>query len=64
MAARWYQPGTGAFASRDTWLLDPVSQQTNRSSYLDGDPLGGTDPTGHIRQHDSGSGWMASRCVV
>ncbi|WP_354430197.1 LamG-like jellyroll fold domain-containing protein [Streptomyces sp. FZ201] len=57
MAARWYQPGTGAFASRDTWLLDPVSQQTNRYSYLDGDPIGGTDPTGHIRQHDSGSGW-------
>ncbi|MFI6463124.1 LamG-like jellyroll fold domain-containing protein [Streptomyces sp. NPDC050538] len=47
MAARWYQPGTGSFASRDTWQLDPVSQQANRYTYADGGPLNGTDPTGH-----------------
>ncbi|MGW1326855.1 LamG-like jellyroll fold domain-containing protein [Streptomyces antibioticus] len=47
MAARWYQPGTGSFGSRDTWLLDPVAQQTNRYTYTAGNPLNGTDPTGH-----------------
>ncbi|MGW5768767.1 LamG-like jellyroll fold domain-containing protein [Streptomyces longwoodensis] len=47
MAARWYQPGTGSFSSRDTWQLDPVSQQANRYTYSNGSPLNGTDPTGH-----------------
>ncbi|MEU3890796.1 LamG-like jellyroll fold domain-containing protein [Streptomyces sp. NPDC029041] len=48
MAARWYQPSTGSFASRDTWLLDPVpSGQANRYSYGSGKPLNGTDPSGH-----------------
>ncbi|MFC9076742.1 LamG-like jellyroll fold domain-containing protein [Streptomyces sp. NPDC057062] len=47
MAARWYQPGTGSFSSRDTWQLDPVSQQANRYIYTAGNPLNGTDPTGH-----------------
>ncbi|WP_129838069.1 LamG-like jellyroll fold domain-containing protein [Streptomyces sp. RFCAC02] len=42
MAARWYQPGTGSFASRDTWLVE-----TNRYAYIAGSPLNGTDPTGH-----------------
>ncbi|WP_405535087.1 DNRLRE domain-containing protein [Streptomyces sp. NBC_00075] len=49
MAARWYQPGTGAFASRDTWQLDPSpSAQANRQGYANGDPVNGTDPTGHV----------------
>ncbi len=48
MAARWYRPGTGAFASRDTWQLDPVpSGQANRYSYGSGAALNGTDPSGH-----------------
>ncbi|MEU0411504.1 LamG-like jellyroll fold domain-containing protein [Streptomyces griseorubiginosus] len=48
MAARWYQPGTGSFASRDTWQLDPVpSGQANRYSYGSGGSLNGTDPNGH-----------------
>ncbi|PAZ11830.1 laminin G [Streptomyces sp. SA15] len=48
MAARWYQPGTGSFASRDTWQLDPVpSGQANRYSYGSGGALNGTDPSGH-----------------
>ncbi|MFD5318542.1 LamG-like jellyroll fold domain-containing protein [Streptomyces sp. NPDC127098] len=42
MAARWYQPGTGAFASRDTWNVEP-----NRYAYAGGSPLNGTDPSGH-----------------
>lgn len=48
MAARWYQPGTGGFTSRDTWQLNPAtSGRANRYAYGEGQPLNGTDPTGH-----------------
>ncbi|MEU1780508.1 LamG-like jellyroll fold domain-containing protein [Streptomyces abikoensis] len=48
MASRWYQPGRGRFASRDTWQLDPSpSAQANRYLYGNGSPLNGIDPTGH-----------------
>ncbi|PHQ53444.1 hypothetical protein BLA24_00475 [Streptomyces cinnamoneus] len=48
MAARWYQPGTGRFASRDTWQLDASpSVQANRFVYGNASPLNGTDPSGH-----------------
>ncbi|MFD1502320.1 RHS repeat-associated core domain-containing protein [Streptosporangium lutulentum] len=48
MNARWYQPGTGAFASRDTVTLDPnPSVQANRYTYANAAPLTGIDPTGH-----------------
>ncbi|MGC9536877.1 RHS repeat-associated core domain-containing protein [Streptomyces sp. UG1] len=61
MAARWYQPGAGAFSSRDTWLLDPIpSSEANRYTYVGGDPLGSTDPTGHIRHIDSGGGYAST----
>nr|WP_240469175.1 LamG-like jellyroll fold domain-containing protein [Streptomyces sp. OM5714] len=59
MAARWYQPGTGSFASRDTWQLNPMpSGQANRYAYAEGDPLGNIDPTGHINVRNlGGGGW-------
>ncbi|MFE7773713.1 LamG-like jellyroll fold domain-containing protein [Streptomyces sp. NPDC057445] len=48
MAARWYQPGTGGFTSRDTWQLDPdPSVQANRYTYANASPMNGTDPSGH-----------------
>jgi RHS repeat-associated protein len=48
MGARWYQPSTGGFASRDTIGLDPRdTANANRYAYADGDPLTTTDPTGH-----------------
>ncbi|MEU4835245.1 RHS repeat-associated core domain-containing protein [Streptosporangium sp. NPDC023615] len=48
MHARWYQPGTGAFTSRDTMTLDPnPSVQANRYTYANAGPLTNTDPTGH-----------------
>ncbi|MFD4669963.1 LamG-like jellyroll fold domain-containing protein [Lentzea sp. NPDC058450] len=48
MAARWYQPGTGTFASRDDWTLDPSpSAAANRFAYGNASPLSGTDPSGH-----------------
>lgn len=48
MHARWYQPGTGTFTSRDTANLDPVpSVQANRYTYAGASPLNYVDPTGH-----------------
>ncbi|MFD0883228.1 LamG-like jellyroll fold domain-containing protein [Streptosporangium algeriense] len=68
MHARWYQPGTGAFASRDTATLNPnPSVQANRYLYGNAGPLTGTDPTGHkttiqtgvsTGNRNSGSGWQ------
>ncbi|GLY96489.1 RHS repeat-associated core domain-containing protein [Actinoplanes sp. NBRC 103695] len=48
MASRWYDPGTGAFLSRDTLTVDPdAAGAGNRYAYAQADPLGLTDPTGH-----------------
>ncbi|MFI6885772.1 LamG-like jellyroll fold domain-containing protein [Streptosporangium canum] len=48
MDSRWYQPGTGAFTSRDTATLNPnPSVQANRYTYANAGPLTGADPTGH-----------------
>ncbi|GII62115.1 hypothetical protein Skr01_22000 [Sphaerisporangium krabiense] len=48
MHARWYQPVTGTFASRDEADLNPTpSVQANRYTYANADPLSNTDPTGH-----------------
>ncbi|MFB7609975.1 LamG-like jellyroll fold domain-containing protein [Streptomyces gardneri] len=59
MAARWYQPGTGGFTSRDTWQLDPdPSVQANRYTYGNASPMNGTDPTGHKVEMGGGSGSM------
>ncbi|NUW43297.1 RHS repeat-associated core domain-containing protein [Nonomuraea rhodomycinica] len=48
MAARWYQPTTGSFVSRDTLAqaADP-SVQLNRYTYANANPLTNTDPDGH-----------------
>ncbi|GHE27425.1 hypothetical protein GCM10017673_31990 [Streptosporangium violaceochromogenes] len=48
MHARWYQPGTGAFTSRDDWTLNPSpSIQANRYTYANAAPLTNMDPAGH-----------------
>ncbi|WP_170991221.1 DNRLRE domain-containing protein [Herbidospora galbida] len=48
MASRWYQPGTGTFASRDTMTLAPApSGRANRYAYGLGSPLTMIDPSGH-----------------
>ncbi|MEU4228458.1 RHS repeat-associated core domain-containing protein [Nonomuraea sp. NPDC026600] len=65
MHARWYQPGTGTFTSRDTATLGPSpSVQANRYTYANASPLTGTDPTGHatVINGDSlaGSGYNSS----
>jgi len=46
--ARYYAPGTGRFISADTLVPDPTNpQQFNRYTYVLGNPLRYTDPTGH-----------------
>ncbi|MGW2255695.1 LamG-like jellyroll fold domain-containing protein [Kitasatospora sp. NPDC001660] len=48
MAARWYRPGSGTFASRDSWQLGTnPSIQGNRFTYANGDPTDNADPSGH-----------------
>ncbi|MEO6088626.1 MAG: RHS repeat-associated core domain-containing protein [Umezawaea sp.] len=48
MSARWYQPGTGTFTSRDDWTLNPTpSSATNRYAYGNSDPITNSDPSGH-----------------
>ncbi|MBN6055270.1 hypothetical protein JYK22_25260 [Nonomuraea sp. RK-328] len=57
MHARWYQPGTGSFASRDTATLTPnPSVQANRYTYANASPLTGIDPTGHATVITDGVG--------
>uniref|UniRef100_UPI002106034F RHS repeat-associated core domain-containing protein n=1 Tax=Saccharomonospora sp. NB11 TaxID=1642298 RepID=UPI002106034F len=49
MGARWYQPGTATFASRDTAGLDPRDlSNSNRYAYASADPLANTDPSGYL----------------
>lgn len=48
MGARWYEPGTGGFLSRDTANYSQGdSILANRYTYGAGDPLANNDPTGN-----------------
>ncbi|WP_436532489.1 LamG-like jellyroll fold domain-containing protein [Actinoplanes sp. HUAS TT8] len=49
MHARWYNPDTGQFDTRDSADLSPAGQSANanRYGYGNGNPLSGTDPSGH-----------------
>ncbi|MFI9556315.1 RHS repeat-associated core domain-containing protein [Nonomuraea endophytica] len=69
MHARWYQPGTGTFPSRDTATLNPnPSVQANRYTYANASPLTGIDPTGHATASTGleygGSGSMGDPCGI
>ena len=48
MGARWYDPGSGRFLSRDDFTV-PVASHVDANRYLYGsaNPLGYVDPTGH-----------------
>jgi RHS repeat-associated protein len=50
MLARWYNPETGEFDTRDTVANDPVpdSVEANRFAYASDNPLTVTDPSGHF----------------
>jgi RHS repeat-associated protein len=55
MNARWYNPGTGTFDSRDTIA-------GNRYAYGDSAPMNNTDPTGHSPQTCDGR--PCDSCVI
>ncbi|HEY3505184.1 MAG TPA: LamG-like jellyroll fold domain-containing protein [Actinocatenispora sp.] len=47
-AARWYDPNTARFTTRDTWNLAPdPTPQTNHYTYANAEPLNATDANGH-----------------
>jgi RHS repeat-associated protein len=50
MGARWYNPATGAFTTNDTvgGTPIPITLDGNPYAYADGNPITGTDPTGHL----------------
>ncbi|MER5464198.1 polymorphic toxin-type HINT domain-containing protein [Streptomyces sp. NPDC002668] len=49
MGARWYDPGTGAFDSRDSYQsTSGASILSNRYTYGAGAPMDYTDPDGHF----------------
>ncbi|MBE7529111.1 MAG: hypothetical protein HS099_05200 [Ardenticatenaceae bacterium] len=55
MAARWYLPALGRFASADTIVPNPANPQSwNRYSYTLNNPLKYVDPSGHCWGFASG----------
>ncbi|WP_143116382.1 LamG-like jellyroll fold domain-containing protein [Lentzea xinjiangensis] len=63
MGARWYQPGTGAFASRDSVSASSgPSVLFNRYTYGAGRPLDMVDPDGHWP--DWGKVWNGVKTVA
>jgi RHS repeat-associated protein len=62
MGARWYQPSSGGFVSRDTYsgrLDSPVT--LNRYTYANNNPLAMFDPTGHAAMTVDGGGYGSSK---
>jgi large repetitive protein len=55
MGARWYDPSTGQFQSKDTTTVNPEgnSAAANPFAYAGDDPLGAIDPDGHALCLDS-----------
>jgi RHS repeat-associated protein len=63
MNARVYDSDLGRFLSADTMIPSPYhSQSYNRYSYLNNNPLGDTDSTGHYGD-ESGYAWSGSARV-
>jgi RHS repeat-associated protein len=65
MGARWYSPSRGGFSNRDTAgpSVVPASGDANPFAYVGDDPLGATDPTGHLGV-TGGSGGPGSTAEV
>ena len=53
LRARYYQPGSGMFWTRDTWGLDQQHpREWNRYVYVAADPVNGVDPRGYATVMD------------
>ncbi|MFI9387453.1 RHS repeat-associated core domain-containing protein [Kutzneria sp. NPDC052558] len=62
MGARWYDPTSGAFTSRDSMSLGAQpSGNANRYLYANSDPVNATDPTGNFGW---GSVWKYAKKAV
>lgn len=61
MNARFYVVGVGRFLTADTIVPDPGNPQAyNRYSYVRGNPLYYTDPSGHCEENGDESCWSAA----
>jgi RHS repeat-associated protein len=59
MGARFYQPGTGGFTSKDTYTGaegGAAAVSDNSYAYADDNPMTVTDPSGHAPSGSSGAG--------
>ncbi|MFE9765900.1 LamG-like jellyroll fold domain-containing protein [Streptomyces sp. NPDC005808] len=54
-ASRWYDPGTGQFLNKDSVSLNaiPNSVSANPFSYVDDNPMAGTDESGNCSWYDA-----------
>jgi hypothetical protein len=57
MQARFYDPTTAAFTSRDSWNVP------NRYNYANANPIAATDPTGHIAAVAALCGLQPEACL-
>jgi RHS repeat-associated protein len=70
MSSRWYDPEVGGFTSRDTIGVSPAgaSVRGNRFAYVNDNPLGDVDPTGHCAWYDvackASQAWHATTQAV
>ena len=66
MGARWYAPQAGGFTSKDSAQVNPVpaSAAANPFAYVGDNPLGATDPTGHMLVAAGGGGCANAACAA
>lgn len=57
MQSRFYDAGTASFLSADTIAAPAEPASLNRYSYVNGNPLRYTDPTGHCPSGDAACQW-------
>jgi len=58
MGARWYDPPAGGFTTRDSVAAG------NPFGYGGDDPLGMTDPSGHMATAATGGGCLTAACAA
>jgi RHS repeat-associated protein len=62
--ARYYDPKLGLFLQPDWWEVTEPGVGTNRYSYAFNDPIGASDPSGHIAVVDDAAAATAAALLV